>query len=72
LEKLYGDFESFTESLKVRGRVREKPATGTLGCRTCDPEELLAETQVVVPQSLTPVAGGAEPGWEGKFQQPCV
>jgi hypothetical protein len=31
---------SSTESLKVHETVREKAATGTLGCRTGDPDEV--------------------------------
>jgi hypothetical protein len=47
-------------------RVIEKAAAGILGNRTCDPDEVLAEPQVVVPQVSDPGGRGSRAGLEEK------
>jgi hypothetical protein len=47
--------------LKVRAKMREKAAWGTLWCRSGGSDKVLAEPQVVVPRIL-----GAEPSRAGR------
>jgi hypothetical protein len=42
-EVVVGTLNSSSESPRGCTVMREKPATRTLGCRTCDPEELLVD-----------------------------
>jgi hypothetical protein len=47
-------------------RVTEKAALRTLGCRTSDPNEVLAEPQVVLPRVSDTGGGWSQAGLVGK------